>query len=240
MRDADKLHEKIELSLDNGQVVSLVIGSLVVMGVVFVLGVMVGKSLATQPPGEPRDPLAALDRAAETPPKPPAKPAELTYQHELVQPSPPPTLDGPKPGVPNVPTPAEPRKPDPAPAVVAVAKPEPKPEPVVAPPKPEPKPEPKKPDPVVVKKPEPKPVAPPTSGYTIQVAASQDRKEADLVIAKLKGAGMAPYVVEADVAGKGHYFRVRVGSFTGKAEAEKYAHDLKRETGLPGFVTAVK
>ena len=232
MRDADKLHEKIELSLDNSQVVSLVIGSLVVMGVVFVMGVMVGKSLAQQPPGEPRDPLAALDRAAEQPAKPPAKPAELTYQHELVQPTPPPAPDVPRPVVVSPPAPA---RPDAGPTVAA-AKPDPKPEPVVV----APKPEPKKPEPVVAKKPEPRPVAPPTSGFTIQVAASQDRKEADTVIAKLKGAGMAPYVVEADVVGKGHYFRVRVGSFSGKPEAEKYARDLKRETGLTGFVTAVK
>ena len=48
MRDENKLREKIELSLDNRQVVCLVIGSLVALAVVFVLGVMVGKQLAPQ------------------------------------------------------------------------------------------------------------------------------------------------------------------------------------------------
>ena len=53
MRDAHRMREKYDLSLDSRQVVSLLIGGIVVLGAVFVLGVLVGKKLAGAPPREP-------------------------------------------------------------------------------------------------------------------------------------------------------------------------------------------
>ena len=46
MRDVHRMREKYDLSLDSRQVVSLLIGGIVVLGAVFVLGVLVGKKLA--------------------------------------------------------------------------------------------------------------------------------------------------------------------------------------------------
>lgn len=65
MRDSHRMKEKYDLSLDNRQIVSLLIGALVVLGSVFVLGVVVGKQL-TGPEGGPAAPdlLTALDAKA--------------------------------------------------------------------------------------------------------------------------------------------------------------------------------
>src|SRR5690349_5571596 len=49
MRDTHRMREKYDLSLDSRQVVSLLIGGIVVLGAVFVLGVLVGKKLAGTP-----------------------------------------------------------------------------------------------------------------------------------------------------------------------------------------------
>ena len=46
-------------------------------------------------------------------------------------------------------------------------------------------------------------------------------------------------LVVADIPGKGTYYRVRVGRFAGKDEADRYLVDFKRETGMDGFVTQV-
>ena len=71
MRDADKLKEKVELSLDNRQVVSLIVGSLVMLGIVFVLGVFFGKQMAPPPPAAlGREALSALDRETDAGPHP--------------------------------------------------------------------------------------------------------------------------------------------------------------------------
>ncbi len=38
--------------------------------------------------------------------------------------------------------------------------------------------------------------------------------------------------------GKGRWYRVRVGSFETREAAERYRHDVSRETGVAGYVTA--
>lgn len=65
VRDSQRIKDKYELSLDNRQVVSLFIAGLVVMGTVFVLGVVVGKNLAgSQKSASAPDLLSALDQKA--------------------------------------------------------------------------------------------------------------------------------------------------------------------------------
>jgi cell division protein FtsN len=275
MRDIDKLKEKIELSLDNSQVVSLVVGSLLVLGVVFVLGVMVGKQLAV-PTGSPppQDVLAALDKAAldkmaaAKAPEPKPEP-KLDFQETLPGPVansiPPRYVPEPEPKAKPASKPESKAEAKPEPK--AEAKPEPKPEPKVEPKakveakaeleaKPEPKAEPK-PAPVMDSKladafakagtnqgSKPKEiaaVAAPKDGFTVQVAASQEKSEADQVVSKLRSSGMSPYLVDAEIPGKGRWYRVRVGSFHSRDEAERYAKDLKRETGLNGaFATSAR
>ena len=60
------MKEKFDLSLDNRQIVSLLIASIVVMGAVFVLGVVVGKKLAgNAQTAAAQDLLSALASSAE-------------------------------------------------------------------------------------------------------------------------------------------------------------------------------
>src|SRR5512140_347386 len=87
MRDAHRMKEKFDVSLDNRQIVSLLIAGIVVMGAVFVLGVVVGKKLAgnAQAAAAP-DLLSALDANAQAlqevqKEKEPA----LTFQDELTR-----------------------------------------------------------------------------------------------------------------------------------------------------------
>ena len=76
MRDTHRMREKYDLSLDSRQVVSLLIGGIVVLGAVFVLGVLVGKKLAGTPRADHAPDLLtaldhksdALERARATPP----------------------------------------------------------------------------------------------------------------------------------------------------------------------------
>ncbi|MBS2031018.1 MAG: SPOR domain-containing protein [Deltaproteobacteria bacterium] len=276
MRDENRIREKLELSLDHGQVVAFVIGALVVMGVVFVLGVMVGKQIAPEGKSAPTDLLSAIDQKAVTD----AGQVALTFQQELtakVEPTTPPAVAAARTAKP-VERPAP--KVDPHPAE---AKPEPKQDPkpveakadepsdddkadakaevaVAEPPKPAPKP-------VEVAKADDKPAPPPapldkklsdafsaakkdapkqvavaipTTGFTVQVAASQQKDEVDAVMTRLRTSGLRPYLVDAEIPGKGHWYRVRVGAFKTRDDAQRYLNDLKRETGLTAFVTAAK
>src|SRR5512138_2240468 len=81
--------EKLELSLDGRQIASIVVGALVLLGVVFVLGLNVGKQIAARQaeaalPGD----LEALDHAPA--PAAPAKPEPLTFHDRLTKETPPP------------------------------------------------------------------------------------------------------------------------------------------------------
>ena len=66
--------------------------------------------------------------------------------------------------------------------------------------------------------------------YTLQLSSFQDRSEADSFLAQMKASGYQAYVTEAAVAGKGTFYRVRMGSYRSldaaneaKAEFEKAA-----------------
>jgi DedD protein len=115
--------ERFELSLDGRQVASIVVGALVILGVVFVLGLNVGKQIALRQaevaaPGD----LDALDRA----PAPAAadKPDALTFHDRLTRETPP-AAPPPVEVAPAAPTPA------PAPAAAPPPAAEPAPEPGV-------------------------------------------------------------------------------------------------------------
>lgn len=122
MRDAHRMKEKLDLSLDNRQIVSLVIAGIVVLGAVFVLGVVVGKQLATGDKTQmPADLLSALDdRAAamQKVQKPPADP-EVTFPDALTR------KPEPEPSKPE-PAKAEPPKAEPVEIAEAPKAPEPK------------------------------------------------------------------------------------------------------------------
>jgi len=118
----------------------------------------------------------------------------------------------------------------PAPAPPADAAPRPVPAPPPAPA------EPVAPPPVA-----PAPAAPPSpapaaqKAWTVQLAAAEDRGEAERLAARF--ASLNPRVEEALIPGKGRFYRVRVGSFDTKESAQRYLRDVARETGAKGIVT---
>src|SRR5512143_664646 len=98
MRDLNprvRPREKFELSLDGRQIASIVVGALVILAVVFVLGLNVGKQVATRQAEAARaGDLDALDRA----PAPPAPVKEdaLTFHDRLTKEAPPSLPPAPK------------------------------------------------------------------------------------------------------------------------------------------------
>ena len=66
------------------------------------------------------------------------------------------------------------------------------------------------------------------AGYAIQLAALGKRDEADAIARRLTGKGYAAYVM-APEAGAPAMFRVRVGKFKERREAEGVAAKLERE-----------
>ncbi len=202
--------ERFEVSLDGRQAASIVVGALVILAVVFVLGLNVGKQIGmrqAEVAGAQGD-LDALDRA---PAPAPAANEPLTFHDRL-------TKDAPA-GQPPAPPSAAPA---PVPAPAAAPRPE-----IVAP-TPAPEAHPVEPAP---------PAEPPGADrpWTIQLAAAQDRAEAERTAAKF--AALNPRLEQAEVPGKGRFWRVRVGAFETRQAAERYLRDVARETGAKGFVT---
>ncbi len=212
-----RAREKFELSLDGRQVASIVAGALVVLGVVFVLGLNVGKQLAVRQlaAGHAGD-LEALDRA---PTPPPSRPEPLTFHDRLTKE-----------------TPAPPPPPEPA------ARPVPPPAPAAAPPAP-PAAQQAVAPPAALEPAAPPPVPPaqaaakpgPLKAWTVQLAASEERAEAERLATRFSS--LNPRIEEAVIAGKGRFYRVRVGSFDTKEAAQRYLRDVARETGAKGIVT---
>jgi cell division septation protein DedD len=204
--------ERFELSLDGRQIASIVVGALVILAVVFVLGLNVGKQIGVRRAESARaGDLDALDRAPAPPA--PAKDDALTFHERLTKEAPPP----PAPDVAKAPE-ADPVAPSPTPPPQAAPPPAAAPEP--APPE-SPPPEPAETDPM--------------KAWTVQLAASQDRAEAERIASRF--AALNPRIEEAEVPGKGRFFRVRVGGFESREDAERYLRDVARETGAKGFVT---
>jgi DedD protein len=118
MRDAHRMKEKLDVSLDNRQIVSLLIAGIIVMGAVFVLGVVVGKKLAgnAQTASAP-DLLSALDANAQALQQAREAESPLTFQDELTKKTvseTAPSKPGAKPGTVTVAIPPPAPKPKPA------------------------------------------------------------------------------------------------------------------------------
>lgn len=73
--------------------------------------------------------------------------------------------------------------------------------------------------------------------YTVQVAAYQSKPAADDAERTLKNAGWEAYVVPVGGGDGRTTYRVRVGNFATRAEAEQAAERLRSERGLAPFVT---
>ena len=245
-RDGELFKEKIEVSLDGRQIFCLFCGGAVIASLVFVLGVMIGRRVEARTHPERAaatatgDALAALDQLAAADAEGPG----LAFADTLRSQS-----DGaplgpvdvslgkaaaemeaaeakPVAEVKNVqPVAAEPPKPE-APA----AKVQPV---VVEPPKPEP-PRPATPAPKAAE------VAADKAKFTLQLSSFQTRAEADAFAADLQKSGYAPYVVSADVEGKGVWFRVRVGQYASQDDAMAAKSDFESKQKIIAYVTRLK
>ena len=84
--------------------------------------------------------------------------------------------------------------------------------------------------------PEPEAVA---GNFTVQVSAFQTEEEADAYRASLNRKGYQPYVVAAEIPGKGMWYRVRVGRFEDKTAANEAKAKLAL-VNIPSFVVAAQ
>ncbi|AKJ03372.1 cell division septation protein DedD [Archangium gephyra] len=246
MRDAHRMKEKFDVSLDNRQIVSLLIAGIIVMGAVFVLGVVVGKKLAgnAQTAAAP-DLLSALDANAQALQQARETEQPLTFQDELTRKS---GSDASKPGTVTVAIPPPAPKPKPA---------EPKPEPTAADtqvaeaPAGEPTASPTDDDyapPATAKatepKPEPKPVE--TKVAESKPAPVPGKVEAAPVPTRTttpaQGSGLKDAIARATQrpteAAPGGAFTLQISAFQNRPEAERFAAKLRDRGYAPYIVTA--
>jgi cell division septation protein DedD len=71
--------------------------------------------------------------------------------------------------------------------------------------------------------------------FTVQVSAYQSMAEASAFMASLKRKGFAPFVVKAEIAGKGTWYRVRIGRFVSEADATR-AKAILAAADVPAWV----
>ncbi len=74
--------------------------------------------------------------------------------------------------------------------------------------------------------------------FTVQIASYPDRDMAEEEMKRMKKRGYAAFIVSSELPDKGTWHRVRLGSFTNKASAEKLAKELRTKENLSPMVTA--
>jgi septal ring-binding cell division protein DamX len=233
-----------EIQLNGKQLVFLFMAATVVSVVIFLCGVLVGRGVRAgqvasaesvadgtvveatpqQPPAPPPPAPAGSDPTAAPPPPAPAD--DLTYFNRLekknapvesLKPAPERSAANNRPVQPVV---SERPAAAPTPAPVAVAPPPPPPAP----------------------SPAPKPVAetnraePGGQGFAVQIAALNVRSEADAIAKRLSSKGYAVYVL-SPADGTPSVYRVRVGKFPTRREAETMAARLQKEEQFKPWVT---
>ncbi len=225
-----------EIQLNGKQLVFLFMAATVVSVVIFLLGVMFGRGVkaeraastgdagtvvtvadATPPPSPVATPLpAGADPTAAAPP-----PAvdDLSYFNRLEKPNQPEALK-PAPEPPAAEAPKRAARATPGPAAAAVpAVSQPAASPTAAP----------------AAAPAP-PGAPAGDGYAIQVAALREPQEADTIAKRLVSKGYGAYVL-TPAGGTPNVYRVRVGKFKTRREAETVASKLQKEEQFKPWIT---
>jgi septal ring-binding cell division protein DamX len=231
-REEGLYKDKIEVSLDGRQIFYLFFGGSVIVGLVFVLGVMVGRRVEARGHVERAqtqatvDPLAALDRleggglsyqGALRGGDAPASDVEKTIGEMAKHQAQKPTAD---------------KKTKEEPKQAEVPKPEPKAE-IKEPTKPEAKKDEAKKDEAKAEakkdeaKPEPKPEK--KTRFALQLSSFQDKAEAQAYLEQVKGNGLPAYVTEAEVDGK-TFYRVRVGRYLSIDAASDAKVDIDKAT----------
>lgn len=220
MRDVNRFHEKVQLSLDNRQVAGLIAVGLALLVGVFSLGIVVGRQMAAAfvPAPAPLG-LAALDaRRAE---------AEAALV-KVPQPTSAPTAKSTTPASAN--TTATPTAKSTATATAtAITLTATTSSPIAAP--------------AVTSPPATnKPVAPAdvAAKFTVQVASTPKKEDAERIAATLKGRGFAPYVESLDRGAHGLWYRVRVGRYVSREGAATAAKEIGHVSGKPVVMPLAK
>jgi len=72
--------------------------------------------------------------------------------------------------------------------------------------------------------------------YTIQLASYQEKEMAENDVKQMKRRGYAAFIIAAELPDKGMWYRVRLGSFSNKAAAEKLQKELQTKEGISPIV----
>ena len=240
-----------EIQLNGKQLVFLFMAATVVSVVIFLCGVLVGRGVRAE-----RllvaDPSSAVSSAETTPPATAAAPAPTPAGSDPTKAAPPPPADDlsyfnrlEKPAAPaeHLKTASEKAASEKAVSEKAAAeKPAAeKPAPVAAKPA-QPLPPPQKAAPAPAPAPADVAAAPPAaaepagSGFAVQIAALNVRSEADAIAKRLNSKGYAAYVLSPPT-GTPTVYRVRVGKFPTRREAETVASKLQKEEQFKPWVT---
>jgi DedD protein len=228
-----RLNEPIVFHLEQRHVAGVLAGALLTLVLTFSLGVGFGRQLAASASIVAAPTLLAEDAKAAANAAPPVQDTGFKFYADLKS---------------DVKT-AVARTPPPVHAPVekaAVA--EQKPAPVVEAPKPSDPPSAVKsveaaetqveaaaaaPSPVAAKS-----EAPAAGAWSLQYSSVPRRAEADKFVASMKSKGVTARVVPADIPGKGRYYRIRVGAFASREEAQRQSASLEPIVKLKGQVVS--
>lgn len=72
--------------------------------------------------------------------------------------------------------------------------------------------------------------------YSLQLSSFQDKREAELFMAKLREGGMKPFMILAKIPGRGAWYRVRLGSYRSWDEALQAKQTFEREQKIIAYV----
>ncbi len=76
--------------------------------------------------------------------------------------------------------------------------------------------------------------------YTLQVVSYRDPQEAQVFADALRKRGHAAYVTSGSVEGRGTHWRVRIGPFESRGEAQSYRTTFEHEEGMNTFIVRKK
>jgi DedD protein len=218
-----------EIQLSGKQLVFLFMATTVVSVVIFLCGVLVGRGVRSEAlkaadrtaPMSSGGPSVASTATATTPPppviEPPAGAATSTVNDRLVSDKPVPEAIRERTAAPNEPVPDASPTPPPAPVVTKSATPAPKDAPPATPAG------------------APAASEPPQAGtprpgvWAVQVVALTDPGAASAVVKRLKGKGYPAFLVPPSSGAPVRNYKVQVGRFDARSEAEIVAGRLKKE-----------
>jgi cell division septation protein DedD len=77
---------------------------------------------------------------------------------------------------------------------------------------------------------------PPAGRYTVNVGSFREKARAERLMRELDGRGYRAFVAKSTVPKKGTWYRVSVGRYSSREEAEAFARALKEKEGMDSFV----